>query len=132
MEIRLNRKHFLALAGVTVAPWLIAATIAATTSADNDTRIDIVGYGSAPQPVQLLTMSAGVETFDTSASAAMAANSTAVAAIRRDLARYGVAANDVRTSQLSLQPSSRSDDRSWPPGRSSPHFINVRIVVGAV
>ena len=110
MEIHLNHKHFLALAGVSVAPLLIAATIQATTSPDNDTRIDITGYGSAPQPVQLLTMSAGVETFDTSASAAMTANSMAVAAIRRDLARYGVAANDVRTSQLSLQPGSRSDD----------------------
>jgi|GEM_PF-4930006 len=71
MEIHLNHKHFLALAGVSVAPLLIAATIQATTSPDNDTRIDITGYGSAPQPVQLLTMSAGVETFDTSASAAM-------------------------------------------------------------
>jgi uncharacterized protein YggE len=120
MDIRLNHKHFIALAGVAVAPWLIAATIEATTSADNATRIDIVGYGSAPQPVQLLTMSAGVETFDTSASAAMTANSTAVAAIRRDLARYGVAANDVRSSQLSLQPSSRSDDSD--PGRSIKGF----------
>ena len=109
MEIRLNRKHFLALAGLAVAPWLIAATIEAATN-DNVTRVNIVGYGTAPQPVQLLTMSAGVETFDTSASAAMGENSTAVAAIRRDLARYGVAADDVRTSQLNLQPSSRSDE----------------------
>ena len=120
MEIRLDRKHFLALAGVAIAPWLIAATIEATAAADNGTRIDIVGYGTAPQPVQLLTMSAGVETFDTSASAAMAENSAAVAAIRRDLARYGVAANDVRTSQLSLQPGSRSDDSNS--GRSIKGF----------
>lgn len=119
MEIRLNRKHFLALAGLAVAPWLIAATIEAATN-DNVTRVDIVGYGSAPQPVQLLTMSAGVETFATSASAAMGENSTAVAAIRRDLARYGVAADDVRTSQLNLQPSSRSDDAN--PGRTIKGF----------
>lgn len=119
MEIRLNRKHFLALAGLAVAPWLIAATIEAATN-DNVTRVDIVGYGSAPQPVQLLTMSAGVETFATSASAAMGENSTAVAAIRRDLARYGVAADDVRTSQLNLQPSSRSDDAN--PGRDIKGF----------
>src|SRR5664279_163985 len=29
-------------------------------------------------------------------------------------------------------PSTRSDERSCPPGNSSPHFMNVRIVVGAV
>src|SRR5438094_8657011 len=29
-------------------------------------------------------------------------------------------------------PSNRSDDRSWAAGTSSPHFMNVRIVVGAV
>src|SRR5690349_19605645 len=30
------------------------------------------------------------------------------------------------------EPSSRSDDRSWALGTSAPHFMNVRMVVGAV
>ena len=30
------------------------------------------------------------------------------------------------------EPSSRSDDRSWAAGGSVPHFMNVRIAVGAV
>ena len=30
------------------------------------------------------------------------------------------------------EPSRRSDDRSWPPGSSVPHFMNVRMAVGAV
>ena len=30
------------------------------------------------------------------------------------------------------EPSSRSDDRSWPSGNSVPHFMKVRIAVGAV
>ena len=29
-------------------------------------------------------------------------------------------------------PSRRSDDRSWPSGSCAPHFMNVRIAVGAV
>ena len=30
------------------------------------------------------------------------------------------------------EPSSCSDDRSWAAGRSVPHFMNVRMAVGAV
>ncbi len=85
MVIQLNRKHFAALAVVAAAPWLIAASIEAATGEDNNTRVDIVGYGTAPQEVRLLTMSAGVETFATSASRAMADNAGTVAGIRRAL-----------------------------------------------
>lgn len=106
MENRLNRNHFAALVGIAIAPWLIAASIEAATQEDDNTRIDIVGTGNAPQEAQLLTMRAGVTSFATSASRAVADNANAMAAIRRQLARHGIDAKDVRTGDLSLQPTS--------------------------
>jgi uncharacterized protein YggE len=110
MQILLNRKHFAALAALAVSPWLIAATIEAASGEDNNTRIDITGYGTAPQEVKLLTMTAGVESFATSATRAMADNSSAIAGIRRALARHGIDPKDVRTGQLNLQPGTKHPD----------------------
>ena len=44
--------------------------------------------------------------------------------------RYHIHASGLMGSPT--DPSRRSDDRSWPAGRSSPHFMKVRMVVGAV
>ena len=44
--------------------------------------------------------------------------------------RYHIQASGLIGSPT--DPSTRSEDRSRPPGRSSPHFMNVRIAVGAV
>ena len=44
--------------------------------------------------------------------------------------RYHIQASGLIGSPT--EPSSRSDDRSCPSGSSSPHFMNVRIAVGAV
>src|SRR3954453_1188535 len=44
--------------------------------------------------------------------------------------RYQIHASGLMGSPT--EPSSRSDDRSYFAGHSSPHFMNVRIVVGAV
>ncbi len=44
--------------------------------------------------------------------------------------RYHIQASGLIGSPT--EPSSRSEDRSCPAGTSSPHFMNVRIVVGAV
>src|SRR5450755_2263520 len=44
--------------------------------------------------------------------------------------RYQIQASGLIGSPT--EPSTRSDERSCPAGNSSPHFMNVRIVVGAV
>src|SRR5437588_8032989 len=46
------------------------------------------------------------------------------------LRRYQIQASGLIGSPT--DPSSRNDDRSWAFGMSSPHFMNVRMVVGAV
>jgi len=119
MEPSAKHKLIPVLVAVAAAPWLIAATIEATSGADDNTRIDIVGYGTAPQAVQLLTMRAGVTAFSPSASKAVAENATTMSAIRRQLARYGIDPKDVRTGNLSLQPTTR---RPNPHGESVEGF----------
>lgn len=109
----MNHKLFAALAAVAVAPWIVAASIDA--AKEQGTTIDIVGVGQAPQDVQLLTMRAGVTSFATRASRAVADNARTMTAIRKVLARHGIDPKDVRTGQLRMNPSSRRDDRPEAP-----------------
>lgn len=110
MERAIKHKLIPVLAAVAVAPWLIAATIEATSGEDSNTRIDIVGYGTAPQAAQLLTMRTGVTSFAATASRAVADNAASMAAIRRQLARQGIDPKDVRTGDLNLQPGTRREN----------------------
>jgi len=110
MENIVRHKLIPVLAAVAVAPWLIAASIEATSGEDANTRVDIVGYGTAPQAVKLLTMQAGVTAFATSASKAVADNAATMDMIRRQLVRQGIDPKDVRTGTLSLGPSTKRRD----------------------
>ena len=104
-----NPRLIAAIAAVALAPWLISAGVEAASGDDNYTRVNIVGIGTAPQPVRLLTMQAGVTNFATTASRAVADNARAMASIRAQLARHGIDPKDVRTGDLNLRPTSHDE-----------------------
>jgi uncharacterized protein YggE len=66
--------------------------------------ITATGQGQASGTPDLLTVSIGVQTSGPTARAVLAANSTEAAALIAKLQADGVAAKDIQTSQLSLNP----------------------------
>jgi uncharacterized protein len=84
------------------APFLVAATSPELES--NGTLISIGATGTAPQETQLATMQAGVNSFATSAGRAWQNNAAAISKLKSQLAAYGVAPEDVRTTNLQLSP----------------------------
>lgn len=97
-----------AIALIAVAPWLIGSTSSLPNN-ETGTIVSITGLGSAPQDTRLLTVDAGVTTFATKAGRAWSDNADAVDDLRSELGRYGVRAEDVRTSNLDLSPTTKHD-----------------------
>ncbi len=66
--------------------------------------ITVIGEASIPATPDMATVSLGVTTEGPTAAEAMAANSTALAAVFDRLKAAGIADNDLQTSNLSLNP----------------------------
>lgn len=120
-----NPKLLAAIAGVALAPWLISAGVEAASGEDNYTRVNITGVGAAPQPVQLLTMQAGVSNFASTASRAIADNARTMASIRAELGRHGIDPKDVRTGDLSLNPASSDEHGRQARGFRVTHNVTI-------
>lgn len=110
-----------------VAPFLIAASIDGDGEggADQSTRLTVTGIGWDSQPVPFLQMGAGAENFSVDASDAMADNAAKLAQIRRRLARAGVDERDIRTSGLTLSPSTSRDDGESVKGFQAHHMLDI-------
>ena len=89
------------------APYLIAAT--SPEVGPNGTLISIAATGTAPQETRLVTMQAGVNSFATSAGRAWQNNAAAISKLKAQLAVYGVAPEDVRTTNLQLYPTTKHE-----------------------
>jgi len=100
-----NRTNLIAgLLVLAAAPWIIASTTHSEEAGRDSTIVSISGTGRSTQSAQTVTIQAGFSNFETKASRAMRRNSEAIAALRSELARFGIDPKDVRTADLQLSP----------------------------
>lgn len=118
---------WIGLLPLVAAPFLIAASDDSEMEGGQDrlTRLSVTGVGRDSQPVPFLQMSAGVSNFSTDATDAMADNAAALARVRRQLVLAGIEERDIRTSGLSLSPSTRHDDGETVKGFAVSHGLEI-------
>lgn len=97
------------LLALAAAPWIIAAATGADNAGRDSTIVSISGIGRSTQSAQTVMIQAGFSNFETKASRAMRRNSEAIAALRSELARFGIDPKDVRTADLRLSPYKEPD-----------------------
>lgn len=90
-----------------LAPALPAAVYAQTPPA---AQITVTGEGVVEGVPDIATLSLGVTTLGDTAAAAMAANSESLAAVMARLVAAGIAARDMQTTNLSINPNWTSRD----------------------
>ncbi len=88
--------------------WTAATTAAAQTT---PAHITVTGTGSVTAAPDTATIDAAVVTLQDTATAAVRANSEAVAALFATLAELGITESDIRTSGYYLNPRYRPDPR---------------------
>jgi uncharacterized protein YggE len=98
------------LLALAAAPWIIASTTGPDSAGRDSTIVTINGTGRSTQSAQTVSIQAGFTNFGVKASRAMRENSEAIAALRSELARFGIDPKDVRTADLQLSPYKESDD----------------------
>ncbi len=87
---------------------MLAFSTAALAQAPRTTSLSVTAEGSVLNEPDLAIVSLGVTTEHENSATAMAANATRMAALVQTLRSAGVAARDIQTSRLSLQPRYRS------------------------
>jgi uncharacterized protein len=102
---------------------VLAADAAPTASG---ARITVTGTGMVSGAPSQLMLSMGVQTSGASVAGALRQANQAVQAITRVLTRSGVAASDIQTSGLSIQPG-YGDTSSVPDGYGVSELINVTL-----
>jgi uncharacterized protein len=95
----------------------VMAVLAAPLSAmaEGPGTITVTGQAAVTVVPDVASVSLGVTTIGASASEALAANSAAVQAVMARLTAAGIAAKDIQTSNLSLNPNYQNYDGSTPP-----------------
>lgn len=91
-------------------PSASAASASTAACGGSAPKLTVQGTGMATGTPDLLTMTVGIDVTDSSAHAAMADNNTKAAAVTAAFTAGGVAAKDVQTSDLSVQPSYNSNN----------------------
>lgn len=91
------------------APVLMAAS-PEDASEPEYTRLSLSGMGYAEQSIEFVTVSASTTTFSTSASGAMRGNAAAMARLRGQLARLGVARDDFQTASFNFEEGRSPED----------------------
>ena len=123
MDMR-NTKLATAMAAIAIAPWVIASATADGIDS-NSTKVMITGNGTAPQETRIITMGAGVSSFATDAGSAWRENAEALEDLREQLGRHGISSKDVRSENLSLSQSSRSEDSRTIKGFEVRHNLTI-------
>jgi uncharacterized protein len=98
------RPHHAALPMFLAAALLAAPAAAAPDADDGARRISVIGEGSVRAAPDRAAVTAGVVTQAATAAAALAANGAAVKRLLAAIAATGIAADDVATADLSVQP----------------------------
>ncbi len=123
MRLTMARRIALALALAFAAPLPVSAEPPVP-------QITVTGEGRVDRAPDLATLSLGVTTQGATAAAAMAANSAGVAAVLANLTAAGIAAADIQTSGLSLNPNWIGYDASPTPridGYTATNTVTVRV-----
>ena len=81
----------------------------------NGTRLDVVATGEVNRVPDIATISAGVVTTATTATAALEQNTRQMRAVRDALRKAGIADRDIQTSAINLYPDYRHDERGGNP-----------------
>ena len=104
------------------------AAIAQTAQPIAGTRLDVVATGEVTRVPDIVRISAGVVTQATTAVEAIRQNAERMERVRAALARAGIAARDIQTSNISLQPDYRYEDNQPPRliGYRASNEVNVR------
>ncbi len=114
---------------------LIVTAAAVTPSPAGETRmqrtLSLSGHGEVRATPDIASLSVGVMTNAETATAALEANSKAMQAVLDALKAAGIAARDIQTSNLMVNPryDSRSDDSSQPKTAGFDASNNVNIVM---
>lgn len=98
----------LAMAVAAAAPAMVHAQQVA------GTRLDIVATGDVSRVPDLAIVTAGVQTLQPTATAAIEDNATRMERVRAALKRAGIADADIQTSTISLSPEYRYDNNQPP------------------
>lgn len=124
------RKTLLIVAALGVAA-LPSATIAQGVAAVpvlSGTRLDINASGEVTRVPDLAIISAGVQTLQPTASAAIEENATRMERVRTALKRAGIADKDIQTSTINLNPEYRYNENQPPrlTGYRATNTVNVK------
>lgn len=101
-----------------ILPMMLAAAASmpgvAAAQSVSGTRLDIVANGEVTRVPDLAIVSAGVQTLQPTASAAIEDNATRMERVRSALKRAGIADADIQTSSISLNPEYRYENNQPP------------------
>lgn len=97
-----------------LAASLAMISAAGSAQAVQGTRLDIVGLGEVTRVPDLAIVSAGVQTLQPTASAAIEDNAARMEKVRAALRKAGIAEADIQTSSISLNPEYRYGDNQPP------------------
>lgn len=107
-----NRAFRLPVLALSLAALLPALALAETAPAPAPATITVTGEGVSEAAPDMATLTIGVTTTGASAAEALAANSAALGAVLERLAAAGIAARDIQTAGLSVNP-------NWSSGSSA-------------
>ena len=124
----MSRSLFVAVALASAALPCAAAAQTAVLQPLAGTRLDISATGEVARVPDLAIISAGVVTRADTASAAIAENAARMERVRAALRRAGIAARDIQTSSVNLNPDYVYAERQPPrlSGYQAANTVNVR------
>lgn len=120
-----NRRMFLGLGLLAVAPWLIGAVGDSSPIEERRTVITVTGRAEQPRQPPFVVLGAGVESDARTASAAMRSNAATLERLRRLLQGANIRAQDIRSSNLTLSPRRDQDDGSHIIGFKASHRLTI-------
>lgn len=125
----MRRKLLTALAlGAAVAPAGAAAQATAQVQVISGTRLDVNATGEVTRVPDLAIISAGVQTLQPTATAAIEENAARMERVRAALKRAGIEDKDIQTSNISLNPEYQYDQNRPPrlTGYRANNTVNVK------
>ncbi len=117
-----------AMAMAIAAPGTATAQGTAIVQPLSGTRLDISATGEVTRVPDLAIISAGVQTLQPTATAAIEENATRMERVRSALKRAGIAEKDIQTSSISLNPEYRYAENQPPvlTGYRASNTVNVK------
>jgi uncharacterized protein YggE len=113
--------------GAAVVPSIAAAQVAAVPSISG-TRLDVSASGEVTRVPDLAIISAGVQTLQPTATAAIEENAVRMERVRAALKRAGIADKDIQTSSIGLNPEYQYDQNRPPrlTGYRASNSVNIK------